>query len=120
MDETELIKMNILNEINFMMPTQAPDAIVLDGSIILIIGFLALAYLLYKHRNELFDIDKQSYVNTVDNENIRNVTDENRLYNTNTRIIDTQQNMNDVENKESEKEEDYYSNPEKEVLLNYR
>lgn len=113
--------MNIFNGFNFMMPTQAPDAIVLDGSIIIIIGFIALAYLLYKHRNELFDIDKQSYENTVDNENIQMATYENVDYNTNAMTNSTLQNTNqtnNVENKESEEEE--IINTEKEVVLNYR
>ena len=57
--------MNIFNQFSFMMPTQAASAVVLDGSIIIIIGFIALAYLLYKHRKELFDCDEESYKNML-------------------------------------------------------
>ncbi|MBQ6443592.1 MAG: hypothetical protein IJJ11_02790 [Methanosphaera sp.] len=103
-----------------MMPTQSPDAIVLDGNIIIILGFVALAYLLYKYRNELFAVDNESYENTVDNENIQKVNDENTEYANNTVKQNSQQNPVNIENKESEKEEEYYKDTEKEVLLNYR
>ena len=112
--------MNILNEFNFMMPTQSPDAIVLDGSISIIIGFGALAYLLYKHRNELFAVDTGSYENTVDNENIQKGTDESTEYANNTVNYNSQQNTVNIENKEKEKEKEYCKDTEKEVLLNYR
>ncbi|MDO5826149.1 MAG: hypothetical protein Q4Q22_07195 [Methanosphaera sp.] len=131
--------MNIFNQ--FMMPTQAASAVVLDGSIIIIIGFIALAYLLYKHRKELLDSDEESYKNTVDNENV-NIQEIGRLnqeHNANATVntvtdsnsennCPVEQNMhmqqntdtqvNKVENERFE-EEEYHSN-EKEVLVNYR
>ena len=112
--------MNILNGFNFMMPTQAAGAIVLDGNILIIIGFLALAYLLYSHRNELFDSDKDAYINTVDqkNTNTQQVREVNRDF-TRTPVNNarTDINSNNVQEKEAEQQ---YNKNEKEVILNYR
>ena len=110
-----------------MMPTQSPDAIVLDGSIIIIIALIT-----FKGRKSkdpvheklseagLFAVDIGSYENTVDNENIQKVTDENTEYANNTVNYNSQQNTVNIENQESEKEKEYCKDTEKEVLLNYR
>ena len=58
-----------MNLVNFMMPTNAPTAITLDGSMIIVIGVIALAYILIRHRNEVFDVDENAYKDTVHNKN---------------------------------------------------
>jgi hypothetical protein len=120
--------MNILNGFDFMMPTQAPDAIVLDGTLLIILGFLALAYLLYRHRHVLLDVDANSVYNPIDNKNMntQRVIDNNPIVNAqdnsqkNTQL-QSNGNMEKsaIRNKESDGQKSYRKN-EKEVILNHR
>ena len=100
-----------------MMPTQASNAIVLDGSIIIVIGFIALAYLLFKYRNQLFETDKDAYPNIIDNMNLN--TEKNTNYNQNINKVSSNINVENRNNNQEEIEE-YNENIQKEVNLNYR
>ena len=102
---------------NFMMPTQASNAIVLDGSIIIVIGFIALAYLLFKYRKQLFDIDKDAYPQIIASKTSNNI--QNNNYDQNINYATHNINVEN-ENNIQEEIEEYEENIQKEVNLNYR
>lgn len=43
---------------NFMLPTQASGAIVIDGSILILLGAIIVGYYLIKMRSSMFNVDR--------------------------------------------------------------
>ena len=104
-----------MNLSNFMMPTNAANAVTLDGSIIIIIGAIVLAYILITHRNEVFMVDENAYKDTVVNKNTLEIDD--RQENIETERTST--NENNVKNMDEDYDEVQAKN-EPELVLNRR
>ena len=59
-----------MNISHFMLPTQVADAIILDGSILILVGVILSIYILYKNRSNLMDTSLLPALDIAGEENI--------------------------------------------------
>jgi len=90
-----------MNLENFMMPTNAANAVTLDGSMVIVIGAIILAYILITHRNTMFGVDENAYKDTLLNKNTLEIDD--RQENIEAKRTSTNENI--IKNREEDYDE---------------
>jgi len=111
-----------MNISHFMLPTQAADAIILDGSILILVGVILSIYILYKNRSNLMDTSLLPALDIAGEENIHHQYE--FEYNDNTQtdneVFETaveNNNYNQSEESEEEFEEEYIKQEEGQKIL---
>lgn len=116
----------IISQINFMLPTQAANAIVLDGTLLIVAGLLITAYYMYKNRSQLLDTSLLPEIEVTTTQNMDEDYERESIKEhvenavSSYKESSTQKIQNNDFRKVEEDEEELVKNQEKEVLYNYK
>lgn len=111
-----------MNMTHFMLPTQAADAIILDGSILILVGVILSAYILYMNRSNIRDTSLLPAFDFTADENIHHqyefeYNDNSQSRNVISESLEDDYDYNQSEVSEEEFEEEYVKEEEAQKIL---